>query len=241
MAIPTPDRPHPLTGGHIPVTLGHEFCGRVKAAPSGSRLKKGQAVMVDPHISCQRCRSCATGKDHLCHQLAFLGISGAERGGGLSEFAAVDEHLLHPLPDNVSLEYAALIEPLAVAHHAVKAAGSRLEGLDVLIVGGGPIGYAIASVLKSQRVKTILMSEPTVKRREQAKDLVDQVIDPNTESVGDTCRELTGGKGLDVVFDCAGIQVGMEAAFDALVHGGSFINVAMWENPVREYVHEEHR
>ncbi len=238
MGIPTPDRPHPLTGGHIPVTLGHEFCGRIKTAPSGSRLKEGQAVMVDPHIVCGNCHSCTTGKDHLCHQLAFMGSSGPEGGGGLSEFAAVDEHMLYPLPDNVSLQNAALIEPLVVAHHVVKAAGVKLEGLDVLIVGGGPIGYAMTSVLRAQSVKRILMSEPTVKRREQARDLVERVIDPRTESVGDTCRGLTSGKGVDVVFDCAGIQAGLEAALDALAYGGTFVNVAMWEKPVNQSVPE---
>ncbi|KIX07220.1 chlorophyll synthesis pathway protein BchC [Rhinocladiella mackenziei CBS 650.93] len=232
LGIPTPERPHALTGGYIPITLGHEFCGRIKSAPEGSKLEVGQAVMADPHVVCRECLPCLSGNDHMCHKLAFLGCSGCRGGGGLSEFVAVEEGHLHPLPGNVSLESAAVIEPVAVGYHAAKAARVKLEGLDVLIVGGGPIGIAMISVLKAQRVKSILLSEPTAKRWEHAKDMVDRVIDPKTEDVGGVCRQLTGGKGVDVVFDCAGVQPGLEAGFDALARGGTFVNIAMWEKPL---------
>lgn len=152
-------------------------------------------------------------------------------GGGLSEFVAVDEDMLHPLPDNVSVEYAAIIEPLAVAYHAIKTT-PVLEGLDILILGGGPIGLAIALVLQAENVKSISISEPTAARKVQAKDVADRVIDPKSEKVGDVIREATGGKGADIVFDCAGVAAGLDAAFDAVVHGGTYINVAIWEKPV---------
>lgn len=234
MGCPPPERPHVLTGGHIPVTMGHEFCGRIKQAPPGSKFKEGQAVMVDPRILCAKCHSCGTGKDHTCDDLGFMGLSGGEGGGGLSEFVAVDEEMLYGLPESVSLEFAALIEPLTVAYHAIKTINASVEGLDVLIVGGGPVGYAIACALRAENVKSILVSEPTLKRREQATAVVDKVIDPRSENVGEVCRSSTGGKGADIVFDCAGIQVGLEAAFDAIVRGGYYVNVAVWEKPVRD-------
>jgi threonine dehydrogenase-like Zn-dependent dehydrogenase len=165
--------------------------------------------------------------------LGFLGFSGDEGGGGLSEFVALDERMLYPLPDTVSIDFAALIEPLAVAHHAIKTINTKIEGLDVLIVGGGPVGYALACALRAENVKSILVSEPTLKRRDQAKAVVDKVIDPRSENVGEVCRSFTGGKGADLVFDCAGIQVGLDAAFDAIVRGGYFVNVAVWETPVK--------
>jgi (R,R)-butanediol dehydrogenase/meso-butanediol dehydrogenase/diacetyl reductase len=130
------------------------------------------------------------------------------------------------------LEYAAVIEPLVVCHHAAKAAGIKLEGLDVLILGGGPVGSALISILRAHNVGRIFLSEPTAKRKEQNKEAVDRVIDPRSEKVGDVCRELTGGKGVDVVFDCAGVQPGLEAGFDAMKHAGTFVNVAVWEKPV---------
>jgi len=231
VGIPTPERPHPLTGGQAPLTLGHEFCGRIKAVPEGdgSRWKVGQAVMVDPHVVCRQCLSCASGNDQMCSTLAFVGISDSRRGGGLSEYVVVEEDHIHPLPESVSLEYAAVIEPLAVGHHAAKMANTDLKGLDVLIVGGGPVGVGMISVLRAHGVGRLLLSEPTAARWRHAKDVVDRVIDPKTENVGDVCRGLTGGKGVDLVFDCAGVQPGLEAGIDALRNGGTLVNVAIWE------------
>lgn len=222
---------NPKTGEATPITLGHEFCGRLTSVPEGSKLKVGQAVMVDPHCICRQCSCCTSGNDQSCQKLSFLGGS-TKNGGGLSEFVAVEEPHCLPLPENVSLEFAAVIEPLVVCHHAAKAAGTDLKGLDVLILGGGPVGSALIPILKAHQVSKIFLSEPTSKRREQNKTTVDRVIDPRSEKVGDVCRELTGGKGVDVVFDCAGVQPGLEAAFDALKHAGIFVNIAVWEKPV---------
>ncbi|KIY02678.1 uncharacterized protein Z520_01143 [Fonsecaea multimorphosa CBS 102226] len=222
----------PATGKARPIIFGHEFCGRLKSVPEGSKLKVGQAVMVDPHCICRKCICCEAGNDHICQKLGFLGGSSG-RGGGLSEYAAVEEVHCLPLPENVSLDDAAVIEPLVVCHHAAKASGLNLEGLTVLILGGGPVGAALISVLRAHRVGKIILSEPTAKRKEQAKDVVDRVIDPRTEKVGDVCRELTGGKGVDVVFDCAGVQPALENGIDALKSTGTFVNVAVWEKPIQ--------
>ncbi|KAJ9611290.1 putative diacetyl reductase [(R)-acetoin forming] 2 [Cladophialophora chaetospira] len=226
--MPTVDK---ATGEPRPITLGHEFCGRLKSVPEGSKLKVGQAVMVDPHCICRQCITCSSGNDQMCQKLAFLGGNN-KLGGGLSEFVAVEEVHCLPLPDNVSLEYAAVIEPLVVCHHAAKAAGIPLKGLNVLILGGGPVGSALISILRAHEVGKIFLSEPTETRREQNKESVDRIIDPRTEKVGNICRESTGGKGVDVVFDCAGVQVALEAGFDAIRHSGVFVNIAVWEKPV---------
>lgn len=160
-----------------------------------------------------------------------LGCTSNPGGGGLSEFVAVDEDMLYPLPDNVSLDFAAIIEPLTVAYHAIKTVPT-LQGLDVLILGGGPIGLAVALVLKAENVKSVSISEPASARKAHAKSLADRVIDPTSVKVGDVLREATGGKGVDIVFDCAGVPAGLDAAFDSLTHKGSYVNVALWEKPV---------
>lgn len=239
IGIPTPERPHVLTNGHLPVTLGHEFCGYIKTAPQDSGFREGQAVVVDPRMLCHSCYPCNRDKDNLCQKLGFLGYSGSDGGGGLSEFVAVDVDMLYAVPDNVSIDCAALVEPLAVAHHALKAPGIKLEGLDVLIIGGGPIGFALACALGAKNVKSITLSEPALNRRNQVKFLVDRVIDPRAEKVGDVCRQSTGGKGVEVVFDCAGVQVALENAIDSLVPGGTLAIVAIWEKPVSMSFSEE--
>ncbi|KIV88322.1 chlorophyll synthesis pathway protein BchC [Exophiala mesophila] len=212
------------------ITIGHEFCGRVKEAPRGSKLQIGQAVMIDPRVVCSSCSPCKRSNDHCCQKLGFLGCSPTPGGGGLSEFVAADEDMLYPLPDTIGLDYAAIIEPLVVAYHAIKTVPT-LEGLDVLILGGGPIGLAVAIVLQAEKVKSISVSEPAEARKAQAKGLVDRVIDPTSVKVGDVLREATDGKGVDIVFDCAGVPAGLDTAFDSVTQGGTYVSVALWEKP----------
>ena len=197
--------------------------------------------MVDPRLTCHSlaphgsCTPCSTKRDHQCPQLGFVGYSGS--GGGFAEFVAVEERMLHVLPDNLDLKFAALVEPLAVGHHAVKMpgfAGSEEGYKDktALIVGGGPVGYAVMLVLRSVGCKKVLVSEPTRTRRESLKSLVEGVIDPRSENVSARCQELNGGKGVDVVFDCAGVQRGLEAGVEALGLGGWWVNVSLWDSSV---------
>ncbi|KAJ4377980.1 hypothetical protein N0V83_000810 [Neocucurbitaria cava] len=163
--------------------------------------------------------------------MGFKGLSGA--GGGFSETVAISAKQLYPLPDSVDLSLAALIEPLAVAWHAIALYGTTdWSKQSVLITGGGPVGIAHVYVLRSHGCKQIYISEPTTTRAAQNKEIADAVVNPVTENVGERCRELTGGEGVDVVFDCAGIPKGLEAGFDALRYKGTYMNVAAWTTPM---------
>ncbi|RDW79973.1 threonine dehydrogenase [Coleophoma cylindrospora] len=222
--------PHPLTNEAMPAIMGHEFCGTIHSAPENSSFKPGQAVMVDPRLHCRTCSRCTQGATHACTSWGFRGYHG--KGGGLSEFIAVEERLVHLLPGVESLAVAALIEPLAVAVHAVKMSGiSDFAGKAVLILGGGPIGIVTLTVLRMKGAAKIFLSEPTAKRRLQCEALADRVFDPFGEEIGDGCRSLTGGEGVDFVFDCAGSPPGMLDGMDALTWAGSYINVAGWVKP----------
>lgn len=235
--IPRKEKPHVLTKEYLPVTMGHEFCGRISQTPSNpnSRFKKGQAVMIDPRYYCSTCFRCTTGNDNACINWGFVGLSGG--GGGLSEFVAVSESFCHLLPDDADLSIAALIEPMAVAYHAVKRTGIEdFEKVSALVLGGGPIGMAVAVVLRSKGAKKIFVSEPTTKRQGHCRELVQVVLDPTKEKVGDRCRELTDGLGVDVVFDCAGIAPAMKDGMDAMKYGGLYLNVAGWMTPVSDYL-----
>lgn len=230
--IPRKESPHPLTGAVLPVTMGHEFCGRVsKVAPNG-KLKVGQPVMVDPRMFCSNCHSCSVGDTNVCTQWAFLGLQ-SQDGGGYSEYVAVNEDMCYVLPDSVPLSEAALIEPLTVAAHAARSSGfDSYHGKTILVLGGGPVGIAVMFVLKAKGVTKLIVSEPTAKRQEQTAKFVDVVLNPREVKVGDKCRELTDGKGVDIVFDCAGIMPGLKDGMDALRRGGTYVNVAGWETEV---------
>ena len=158
-----------------------------------------------------------------------MGYIGGSTGGGYGERVAVQEHALKPL-GKIPLEYAAVIEPLAVVHHAVGESGIKdWKDKMVLVLGGGPIGFALLLDLKAHGATNVFVSEPALMRREQASEFAQAVIDPTKEKVGDKCRELAGADGVDVVFDCAGVPVGLEAGFDAIRSNGLYMMVAVWE------------
>jgi len=181
--IPTEGRPHPLTQEVAPVTLGHEFCGRISKASVNSGLKVGQAVMVDPRLYCHSCSRRNASNTHVCHTWGFLGISG--RGGGLADRIAVPAAMCYALPENVDLSVAALIEPPAVAARAMKNSGLKdFSEKVVLILGGGPIGLAVNVVLRTKGAKKVYFSEPTEKRRKFNKEIAEGVFDPKREKGG---------------------------------------------------------
>lgn len=222
MAIPTKERPHAATGEYLPVTMGHEMSGRIVSAPANSNLTPGESVIIDPRIYCTKCTRCLAGSTHGCTTGGFKGLSGT--GGGFSETIAINAKLCYPLPESVDLGLAPLIEPLAVAWHAVALCEfSDWENKSVLIIGGGPVGIAHIFVLRSVGCKQIYVSEPTAKRAAQNQKIADKVFNPITDNIADKSRELTGGEGVDVVFDCAGIQQGIDAAMDALRYKGTYM------------------
>jgi len=107
----------------------------------------------------------------------------------------------HVITDSASLSTAAFIEPLAVATHAIKGCGiTSYASKSVLVLGGGPIGLAVIIVLRTKGARAIYVSEPTKERQEQDRVVADLVIDPRSEKIGERCRMLTDGKGVDVVF-----------------------------------------
>jgi len=228
---PSEGNPHSITKEVMPVIFGHEFCGRVAQVPTGSKLKIGQAVMIDPRLYCSSCNRCQAQATNACYSWGFRGFHGG--GGGLSESVAVAESMLYVLPEYADLSVAALIEPLAVATHAVKVSGALdYSSKSVLVLGGGPIGLTLIMVLRTFGARAIYVSEPTEKRRKQNSELADAVFDPMEENVAERCKQKTGGEGVDFVFDCAGIERAMKDGFAALKYGGTYMNVAGWVSPV---------
>jgi len=162
-----PLEPHPLTGQKPPVTLGHEFSGTIVEAGEGvTGYRAGERVAVEPLIYCGRCYACRRGYYNQCYTVGFVGIN---RDGGFAEYVIVDEHMLHPLPDHVSFEEGALVEPTAVSLYAVRE--SKLKpGDPVAIFGVGPIGLLTLLCVKAAGASQIIavdLSEEHLKLAQQ--------------------------------------------------------------------------
>jgi (R,R)-butanediol dehydrogenase/meso-butanediol dehydrogenase/diacetyl reductase len=223
---PTADAPHPLTGESVPITLGHEFAGVVAEVGDGvSRVRVGDPVVVEPYIVCGHCDACRTGRYNVCRTLGFVGLSGY--GGGFSQYVVAEERWIHPL-GGLGTDVGALIEPLAVAYHAVKLSGAR-PGHTALVFGAGPIGLVTTAALRAAGVDQVLVVEPADVRKRKAPGAgADHVIDPTGTDVVAEVAELTDGRGADVAFECAGIDAVLRSAILSTRAGGTVVNVAIW-------------
>ncbi|KAB2577001.1 Sorbitol dehydrogenase [Lasiodiplodia theobromae] len=230
-----PTEPHPVTHDTIPITFGHEFSGVIREigdqVPQG-QFRVGQKVAIQPTVYCEACGACRNGAENACHNGGFIGLSGG--GGGLSDAVVVPARAVLPLPDNVPLDIGALVEPLSVAWHATEAAnGSLTEDSAVLVLGGGPIGLAVVQCLAAKNVKKIIMSEVAAQRQKFAREFgAHHVLDPKTYDLVAVSRQLSGGDGPDVVFDCAGVPASLNTACLAVKSRGKVVNVAIWEKEV---------
>ena len=222
--------PHPLTGVKAPVIMGHEFAGQVIEVGEGvERIKVGDRVCVEPIINCGTCSSCRKGLYNICENLALHGMSGD--GGGFSEMTVVKEHMVHKIPDNMTYEQGALVEPVAVALHAVRQ--SKVKAGDTCVVFGlGPIGLAILQCLKAAGTTRIVAVDISEERRQKALSLgATHAVNPIEQEVAGVVRELTGN-GADVCFEVAGVEPTLASAVDSVKVDGQVIIVSLWErNP----------
>ncbi len=221
-----------------PLVMGHEFSGKIIALGAEATrhhpdLALGQRVTANPIWYCGRCRSCLSGLQNLCRQRQLLG---AHRPGSYAEFVKVHARLVYPLPDHLSLEHAALTEPLACAVRAVRLASCR--PLDkVLVIGLGPIGLLILQVLRASGVATVFASDIDPARRAMAEECGAQVLDPRTEDVVRYVRAQTDGNGVDVAIDAVGATVTRKQCIEAIAPGGRIVYIGLHDEESALPVH----
>jgi threonine dehydrogenase-like Zn-dependent dehydrogenase len=233
----------------MPCTIGHEFSGTIVEVGEGlSDFKVGQKVAVEPCISDATCEECKEGFPVMCGNLAVVGFSGWDGGGGMAEYVCLPPKNIHLVPDSMSLEVAALVEPLTVPWRAIKASGFK-AGQSALVLGAGlcllrstvvadlltlclgPIGLMTILCLQASGAGKILVSDPAVGRLERAQKLgADHVFDPTRDDVERSSKEFCDGRGPHVVFECAGVQGSLSTAFAAVRKRGTVLGLALWES-----------
>ncbi|HEY0002928.1 MAG TPA: alcohol dehydrogenase catalytic domain-containing protein [Actinoplanes sp.] len=167
-----------------PLVLGHEMAGVVRGGPAD-----GTRVAIDPAIPCGRCEICLAGHGNLCPEVVFAGHGGCD--GGLREFLTWPSHRLHALPDALSDDDGAMLEPLGVALHALDLAHLRMAAT-VAVVGCGPIGLLLIQLARAAGATRVLAVEPLPHRVAVAAKLGAEPVGEGDEAVADVVFEVNG-------------------------------------------------
>jgi L-iditol 2-dehydrogenase len=211
-----------------PLIMGHEAAGEIVAHGSGvDGWKVGARVTFDSTISCGDCAFCQQGQVNLCENRRVVGVAPSEyrQHGAFAELLALPARLLHPLPETLSFEHAAMVEPVSVALHAVRR-GSVAPEHTALVVGSGMIGLFIVQALRRAEVKRIIAVDLADNRLELARRL--GATDTINAVHGDPSagiRRLTGGTGVDRAFEVVGATVTVNLSLAALKRGGTAVLV----------------
>ncbi|MDZ7373589.1 MAG: NAD(P)-dependent alcohol dehydrogenase [candidate division KSB1 bacterium] len=215
-----------------PLILGHEFSAEVVEVASGvERVRPGQRVAVEPARHCGHCEMCRTGHPNLCPQVQFCGTPPVD--GSFREYMAYPAELLYPLPDGISYDEGALLEPLGVALHSVRL-GHFKPGWTAAILGAGPIGLCTLLVLRVSGAAQIIVTDPLEYRLELARRLgADHTLNPSEADVVEAVSSLTHGRGVDVVFEAAGVRETPEQAVEMVRPGGIVVLIGI---PVDEWI-----
>jgi (R,R)-butanediol dehydrogenase/meso-butanediol dehydrogenase/diacetyl reductase len=211
----------------IPQVIGHEMSGRIEAV--GAQVAgwtPGQPVTVMPLVWCGECPACRAGHHHICHRLTFVGI---DSPGSMRNAWNVPVGLLVPLPDDLSLADAALVEPTAVAVHDVRRSGLGIAE-HAVVIGGGPVGVLIALVARSTGAEVVVL-EIDPYRRAMAEQIGLRTVDPGTDDPRVFVESWTDGAGAAVVFEVSGSASAVTMATDLLAVRGRLVMVAIHGRP----------
>lgn len=162
----------------VPVIPGHEIVGTVEEASENNKELIGKRVVIEPTISCGICQACKLGLPHICYHLKVLGV---HCDGGAAEYVKAPINKIHLIPDGLSDEQSALIEPVAVSVHVAKTSKVQF-GDDVVIIGSGPIGLLIAQVCRFAGAKKISVMEINDFRKEICRKIGFDVLEPDKKN-----------------------------------------------------------
>ncbi len=186
-----------------PLVLGHEMAGTIAALGPGVTTRTvGQRVAVEPGVPDRVCEFCRSGRYNLCPNVRFMATPPVD--GAFTEFVVMPQDFVFPLPDHVSLEEGAMIEPLSVGVYAVHRSGLR-AGQDVAVLGAGPIGLVTLQAARAAGAGAITVVDLDAHRLEVAASMgATATVDASRDDPQSRILELTGGRGVDLVFEAAG-------------------------------------
>lgn len=214
----------------LPVTIGHEFSGDVAAVGAGvDTVAVGARVTVEPCIVCGKCDACRHGEYSYCEHISFTYRMG---DGAMADYVVVKAPYVYELPEGMSYEAGALIEPLSVATHAVRRAKISL-GETVLVVGAGAIGMMVAALCRRCGAARVVIADLSDQRLEAALELgATDAVNSGKQDLDAELARITGGKGVDKSFECVGRESCFNQAILALKKNGTCTAIGIYEKPM---------
>lgn len=219
------DEPYILNGHQGTTTLGHEFSGVVEEVGKNVKnVKKGDRVTVEPIFQNPESPFIATGEYNLSEPLGFVGLTS---NGAFAKFVVVEDYMVHKIPDSMTFEQGAIVEPAAVAAYAIQQSGMKM-GDTVFIIGAGPIGLLTVQVALATGASQIFVSDLSENRLKKAKEIgATHTFDARDQEISEKIRKITGN-GVDVFIDAAGAQNSFDTGIKSLRNGGTAILVALF-------------
>ncbi|MCD8140353.1 MAG: zinc-binding dehydrogenase [Planctomycetaceae bacterium] len=211
--------------------MGHEFSGVIeKLGPGVTGLQVGQRVGTVTCLFCETCRDCQDGLGNVCMNRAIIGTTMPKYGpypGAMADFVIAPAKKIMPLPDHVSFNEAALIEPLAISLRAVKHV-KDIKGKTVAVYGAGPIGLLAMQVLRAREAARIIAIDVVDSRLEMAKECgATHIINSKNEKVEDIIAAMTDDGGVDVVFDAVGAPATINGGVEIVRCGGTVVWIGL--------------
>jgi threonine 3-dehydrogenase len=202
----------------LPTVMGHEMSGVVEAVgPGVTRVRPGARVSVESHLPCGRCYTCHRGWSHVCPNTRYPGI---DFNGGFAPYTVLPEQIVWPLPEGISTEAAAMMEPFGIAVHA-SLEGSGVSGLNVVVAGCGPIGLMNIAVARALGANRILATDVNAMRLKMALAMgADEVVDVSSEDAAGRIAAMTRGRGADVAIEYSARPESIAMAGSSLTPGG---------------------
>jgi len=205
----------------LPLIPGHEFSGVVaEVGRDVNGISVGDAVTVDPNITCGLCRYCRSARRNLCPRVESIGVT---RDGGFAEYVVAPASQLYMVPKGLSLDEAAFTEPVACCLHGIMRLSIR-PGEDVLIVGAGPIGLIHLQLVRRAGAGRVIVVEVNDRRLKLAEKLgADLTVNPSRDDVVKAVNSFLGGKGVEAAIDAAGGSNPLTLALNCLEPGGRLL------------------
>jgi L-iditol 2-dehydrogenase len=226
-----------------PFPVGHECAGVVeKVGNAVKTVKPGDRIAIEPAMHCGKCDQCLAGRPHTCRNIKFLGCPG-QANGSLSEYIVMPESSCYPIPEHMSLDEAAISEPLAIGLYAVKQS-IDMKNAKVGILGFGPIGMSVLLSAKAYGAEDFFVTDKVNDRLKTAEAEGANIVgNPDNEDIVKKIKQKEQ-LGLDVVFECCGQQDAIYNAVNLLKPGGKIMIIGIpefdtWHFPVDKLRHKE--